>query len=136
MTESSVKSQLHRYRQQGRDAMLWKLDGLDDYDQRRPLTPSGTDLLGTVEHLAIVELACLGPTFGRPFDELSPVARRRGPADRRRVGAGRRVGSARSWRFYRRAWVHAHPTIDGELAAPDGFRTGRVIGRRSACTRC
>jgi uncharacterized damage-inducible protein DinB len=54
--------------QAGRDAMLWKLDGLSEYDARRPLTPTGTNLLGLVKHLASVELGYFGETFGRPSD--------------------------------------------------------------------
>jgi hypothetical protein len=35
-----------RYLQAAREALLWKLDGLSEYDIRRPLTPTGTNLLG------------------------------------------------------------------------------------------
>ena len=38
-----------------RDVVLWKLDGLSDAQVRRPMTPSGTSLLGLVKHLASVE---------------------------------------------------------------------------------
>jgi uncharacterized damage-inducible protein DinB len=38
-----------------RATLLWKLDGLDDQQLRRPLVPSGTSLLGMVKHLAYVE---------------------------------------------------------------------------------
>ncbi|CCI53534.1 mycothiol transferase [Nostocoides jenkinsii] len=31
------------------EAILWKLDGLTEYDLRRPLTPTGTNLLGVVK---------------------------------------------------------------------------------------
>ena len=48
--------------------MLWKLDGLSEYDIRRPLTPTGTNLLGLVKHLASVELGYFGEVFGRPSD--------------------------------------------------------------------
>jgi hypothetical protein len=40
VTESDVKADLLRYLQDGRDAMLWKLDGLSEYDIRRPLVPT------------------------------------------------------------------------------------------------
>jgi len=33
---------LHRYLQVGREALLWKIEGLSEYDVRRPLTPTGT----------------------------------------------------------------------------------------------
>lgn len=34
------KADLHRYLQAGRDALLWKLDGLSEYDIRRPMVPT------------------------------------------------------------------------------------------------
>ncbi len=40
-----AKSNLHRYLGIARQALLWKLDGLSSYDVRRPLTPTGTNLL-------------------------------------------------------------------------------------------
>ena len=60
------KADLHRYLQAAREALLWKLDGLSEYDVRRPMTPTGTNLLGIVKHVASVELGYLGDTFGRP----------------------------------------------------------------------
>ncbi len=49
---SAPKDDLQHYLQQGREAVLWKLDGLGERDVRRPLTPTGTNLLGLVKHLA------------------------------------------------------------------------------------
>ena len=66
------KQTLHRYLQIVRDAMLWKLEGLSEYDVRRPLTPTGTNLLGLVKHLASVEVGYFGDTFGRPSDRKLP----------------------------------------------------------------
>jgi hypothetical protein len=66
------KATLVRYLQLARDAMLWKVEGLSEYDARRPLTPTGTNLLGLVKHLASVELGYFGDTFGRPHGELLP----------------------------------------------------------------
>jgi len=63
---------LLRYLQEGRDGLLGALDGLDDYDVRRPLTPSGTNLLGLVKHVAGVQLAYLGDSVGRPSGERLP----------------------------------------------------------------
>ncbi|WP_020142436.1 DinB family protein [Terracoccus sp. 273MFTsu3.1] len=59
--------------QSHREAVLWKLDGLSDHDVRRPLTPTGTNLLGLVKHLAYVEFGYLGETFGRPADRPLPA---------------------------------------------------------------
>lgn len=72
MIEPNPKADLLRYLQEGRDALVWKLDGLSEYDIRRPLTPTGTNLLGLVKHIASVELGYFGDTFGRPFFEEEP----------------------------------------------------------------
>lgn len=67
------KEDLHRYLQGARDGLLWKLGGLSEYDVRRPLTPTGTNLLGLVKHLSYCELGYFGDTFGRPAQDLLPV---------------------------------------------------------------
>src|SRR5215471_1415909 len=72
MTGSDFKADLRKYLQTARDALLWKMDGLSEYDVRRPLVPTGTNLLGLVKHVASVELGYLGDTFGRPLDEPLP----------------------------------------------------------------
>lgn len=59
------KELLVRYLQTAREAVVWKLDGLGEYDVRRPLTPTGTNLLGLVKHLAAVELGYFVECFGR-----------------------------------------------------------------------
>jgi hypothetical protein len=52
MTEADEKRTLHRYLQNAREVLLWKLEGLSDYDIRRPMTPTGTNLLALVKHCA------------------------------------------------------------------------------------
>ena len=59
------KDVLVRYLQTAREAVLWKLEGVSEYDARRPLTPTGTNLLGLVKHLASVELGYFVSSFGR-----------------------------------------------------------------------
>lgn len=54
------------YLQQLRDHVVSRLDGLSEYDAHRPLTPSGTTLLGLVKHLATMESGYLGACVGRP----------------------------------------------------------------------
>ena len=65
----AFKADLVTYLQEARDVVLLKLDGLSEYDARRPLTPTGTNLLGLVKHLALVELGYFGAIFGRPAAE-------------------------------------------------------------------
>jgi hypothetical protein len=64
-----LKGELHRKLQESRDVLLAKLDGLSEYDRRRPMTPTGTNLLGLVKHLAGLEYTYLGEAFGRPAPE-------------------------------------------------------------------
>ncbi|WP_367319203.1 DinB family protein [Streptomyces sp. HUAS ZL42] len=111
MTASDAKADLHFYLQSARDALLWKLEGLSEYDIRRPMTPTGTNLLGLVKHAAGVELGYLGDTFGRPSGvplpwlapDAEPNADMWATADesREQIAA-----------LYRRAWEHADATID------------------------
>jgi Protein of unknown function (DUF664) len=72
MSQEEPKADLHRYLRDARKAVLWKLDGLSEYDVRRPLVPTGTNLLGLVKHLATVEWGHFGAAFGRPFEESLP----------------------------------------------------------------
>lgn len=64
------KESLHASLDRHRDVVVWKLDGLDDEQLRRPMTPSGTNLLGLVKHLAAVEYGWFCSTFGRPTEPL------------------------------------------------------------------
>ncbi|GAB2657617.1 DinB family protein [Nocardia goodfellowii] len=111
MTGSDPKTVLHRYLRSAREAMLWKLDGLSEYDIRRPMTPTGTNLLGLVKHLGSVEYGYFGDTFGRPDDEpinqhdfvADPTADMWATADESRADIVA---------FYHRAWAHSDTTID------------------------
>ncbi|MGW4648375.1 DinB family protein [Kitasatospora sp. NPDC004289] len=64
----TTKADLHLYLQDAREALLWKVDGLSEYDLRRPVTRTGTNLLGLVKHVCAAEAAYFGETFGRPVE--------------------------------------------------------------------
>ena len=109
MSEPDPKTDLRRYLQDERDSLLWKLEGCSEYDIRRPLVPTGTNLLGLVKHLAGVEMGYFGDTFGRPcpdqltWDESDPNSDMfAGPGESRDFVTG----------LYRRAWAHADATIE------------------------
>ncbi|MGW2951880.1 DinB family protein [Streptomyces eurythermus] len=72
MIGDAAKEYLHSDLRQAREVMLWKLDGLGEYDVRRPLTATGTNLLGLVKHLSVWESRYFGEVFGRPFPEPLP----------------------------------------------------------------
>ncbi|MEV0693959.1 DinB family protein [Streptomyces sp. NPDC050388] len=113
MTKPDPKADLTRYLQDAREALVWKLEGLSEYDVRRPLTPTGTNLLGLVKHAAGVELGYFGDVFGRPFfrqdppswwytQDAEPNADMWATADESREQI---VG------LYHRAWEHAGRTF-------------------------
>lgn len=105
------KADLHRYLQEARDALLWKLDGLSEYDLRRPLTPTGTNLLGLVKHVASVEFGYFGDTFGRPSGEPLPWFED-GDEPNADMWATSDESRDQIVSLYRRAWAHSDATID------------------------
>ena len=68
MTNIDAKAELHDYLRGARETLVWKLDGLSEYDIRRPLTPTGTNLLGLVKHSTATHLGYFGEVFGRASD--------------------------------------------------------------------
>ncbi len=123
----SLSDDLRRYLQEGRDAVVRSLDGLSEYDVRRPLVPSGTNLLGLVKHLTGIELGYLGTSVGR----TPPVRAALGGG---RLGLGVRgpVGDRRP-----EPGVPARPLPDGLAAQrrvardapPRRARVGAVVAR-------
>lgn len=107
---SDPKADLLCYLQSARDTLLWKLEGLSEYDIRRPLTPTGTNLLGLLKHAAGVELGYLGDTFGRPSGEPMPWLAE-GAEPNGDMWATADESRQDIVEFYRRAWAHADATI-------------------------
>ena len=58
--------------QASRRRIVGALEGLSEYDVRRPLTASGTNLLGLVKHLLGGEVMYFGESVGRPLDPPLP----------------------------------------------------------------
>lgn len=67
------------YLRRAHRAVLRAVHGVSEYDARRPLTPTGSNLLGIVKHLAIVELeyvaSCAGfaSDLGTPWEDTTDV---------------------------------------------------------------
>ncbi|MBL0746914.1 DinB family protein [Nocardioides baculatus] len=121
MDDSAAKANLHNYLRHERQAVLAKLDGLSEYDVRRPMTTTGTNLLGLVKHLATWEARYLGEVFGRPFTE--PLSRWDVEEERLAdMWASEHEARDDVVDRYRRVWAHSDATIDA-LALGD---TGRV----------
>jgi Protein of unknown function (DUF664) len=106
-----AKEYLHRELRWIREALLWKLDGLSEYDIRRPLTPTGTNLLGLVKHMATWEARYFGEVFGRPFPEPLPRwdDEAASGAD---LWATEHESRDQITGFYRRVWEHSDTTIN------------------------
>ena len=111
VTDDDAKLTLHRYLRQVREAMVWKLDGLSEYDVRRPLTPTSTNLLGLVKHLSIVEAWYFGKTFDRPFAEDLPWWDE-GAEEQIDMWVTAAETRAEIVDRYRRVWLHADMTIN------------------------
>lgn len=104
------KEDLLGYLRQGREAMMWKLEGLSEHDVRRPLTATGTNLLGLVKHLAGVEAGYLGEVFDRPFPEALEWMDERAEANAD-MWATDQEPRAEVVDLYRRVWAHGDATI-------------------------
>ncbi|MBO3731929.1 DinB family protein [Glycomyces niveus] len=116
MIDELAKANMHGRLRQDRQALLWKLDGLSEYDARRPLTATGTNLLGLVKHVATVEAWYFGAVFGRPSPE--PL-RRWQDSDGSDHWAAEHETRDQIIGFYRRTWEHSDATIDAlRLDAP------------------
>ncbi|SED15970.1 Protein of unknown function [Amycolatopsis tolypomycina] len=114
MIDEFAKQYLHGDLREVREEMVGKLDGLGEYDIRRPLTATGTNLLGLVKHLTLTEARYFGEIFGRPYPE--PLLR----WDDLSVRGTDMWATEHETRedivaAYRRAWEHADATIT-ELA--------------------
>jgi hypothetical protein len=114
---SGVKGDLHRSLQATRQALVCRLEGLDEYDLRRPMTPTGTNLLGLVKHLASMEYIYLGSSLGRPPPETLPPWDESDP--NAEMWARPEESSESIISLYLRACAHADRTIaELELEAP------------------
>ena len=111
MIDEFAKEYLHGDLRWIREVLVWKLDGLSEYNIRRPLTSTGTNLLGLVKHSATWEARYFGEVFGRPFPEPLPRW-----DDEAAAGTDLWVTAEETREqvigFYRRVWEHADASID------------------------
>ncbi|MEU7575708.1 DinB family protein [Micromonospora sp. NPDC049240] len=116
MIDDFAKANLHGRLRRDRKALLWKLDGLSEYDARRPLTATGTNLLGLVKHVATVEARYFGEVFDRPSPE--PLTRWQ-DSNGSDLWATEHETRDQIIALYRRTWEHSDATINAlPLDAP------------------
>ncbi|MFE7385822.1 DinB family protein [Streptomyces zhihengii] len=109
MTDERAKATLHGRLRRDRQSLLWKLDGLSEYDARRPLTVTGTNLLGLVKHVAGVEARYFGEVFDRPSPEPLPRWQDHDASD---LWAAEDEARDQIIESYRHTWEHSDTTID------------------------
>jgi hypothetical protein len=120
MIDTFAKEHLHDHLRWVREALVWKLDGLCEYDIRRPLTSTGTNLLGLVKHLAVWESRYFGEVFGRPFPE--PLPRwDDDAADDAAFWATEHETRDEITGLYRRVWEHTDATINALAIDAPGY---------------
>jgi hypothetical protein len=117
-----LKAELHGKLQASRATLLSKLDDLSEYDRRRPMTPTGTNLLGLVKHLAGLEYFYLGESFGYPAPETMSWVEDGSIWQGADMWARPDESSEYIIGLYRRACAHA----DGVIAALDLDTPGSV----------
>ncbi len=116
---SDLKAELHRKLQAARAGLLVKVEGLSEYDRRRPMTPTGTNLLGLIKHLAGVEYVYLGESFGRAAPETMSWVEDGSVWDGADMWATAEESSEYLIGLYQRACRHGDQTVDAlELDAP------------------
>jgi uncharacterized damage-inducible protein DinB len=103
------KALLSRYYHRSRDSLMWKVEGLSERQVRMPLTPTGTNLLGLLKHVAGVDVGYLGEIFGRPFPH--PVLERIDADPSTDMWAAADEPAEMIIGFARDAWAHTDQTI-------------------------
>ncbi|NAZ85776.1 DinB family protein [Kineococcus indalonis] len=105
-----------------RQAVLWRLEGLDDERLRRPVVGSGASLLGLVKHLASLEYVWLGRVFERPSDEVPAEALAQDPQAEWRVHPWETAGGVLS--YYERARAASDAVVAGLKLTDRGTAPG------------
>jgi len=106
-----IASDLQRYLQDSRTVVVGSLDGLSEYDARRPLTPTGTNLLGLVKHLIGIELGYLGDSAGRPAPFTLPWNEDGSVWEGADMWATADESREQIVSWYRAAWEHSDTSI-------------------------
>jgi hypothetical protein len=122
---TDLKAELHEKLKVTRAVMVAKLDGLSEYDARRPITASGTNLLGLVKHLVGIEHVYLGDSFGRTPPDVLPWNEDGSVWDGADMWAKADESREHLVELYRRACEHSDATVEAlDLATPGSVPHG------------
>ncbi|MFI5428176.1 DinB family protein [Aeromicrobium sp. UC242_57] len=106
-----IKDDLHAKLRESRATLLAAVDGLSEYDVRRPMTPTGTNLLGLVKHLVGIEHVYLGVSFGRAAPDVLPWVEDGSVYQGADMWATADQSTADILRLYDRACQHSDETV-------------------------
>jgi hypothetical protein len=107
----TMAEDLQLYLQRARETVLRSLDGLSKHDARRPVVPSGTNLLGLVKHLTGVEAGYLGDCVGRPAPVTLPWVDDGSTFEGADMWATAEESQAYITGLYRQVWAHSDAMI-------------------------
>jgi hypothetical protein len=124
VTALDLKSDLVGHLDRLNQAVLFNLEGLSEYDLRRPMTPTATNLLGVAFHLASLQAEYFGETFGRPFPREDEFYFRTDEDADLQDDLWVRPEATSAWvvGLFRATWEHAKETI----ATLDPDSQGRI----------
>lgn len=108
----TIKGELHDKLRESRSALISAVEGAEDYDLRRPMTPTGTNLLGLVKHLVGIEHVYLGTSFGRAAPDMLPWVEDGSVYQGADMWATADESAAEILRLYDRACRHSNETIE------------------------
>lgn len=130
------KEHLATYLNNSREAILWKAEELSDGELTRPLVPTGTSILGLIQHLAFVEYGYFVQCLGFTIEDEYYAALEADADDSADMWVAADVPCAEVLAFYRRAIEAANRNISAlSLDAPatvpwwPGERRHTTLGR-------
>ncbi|GAA1611202.1 MULTISPECIES: DinB family protein [Kribbella] len=112
MIDDFAKAYLHDALRFVRESLVGKVEGLSEYDVRRPLTHTGTNVLGLIKHLTLTEARYFGSVFDRPYPVALPNFTDAGYANRHHLWVPEHETRAQILTNYARACAHADSTIE------------------------
>ena len=113
VTALALKSDLIGHLDRLNQAVLHNLEGLSEYELRRPMTSTATNLLGVAFHLASLQAEYFGETFGRPFPREDEFYYRTDEDADPQDDLWVRPEATSTWvvELYRATWEHANETF-------------------------
>lgn len=119
LNDAARKARLRDYLDQSRTAALWKTENLSESGLRLPLVPSGSSILGIINHLAFTEFGYFSYCLKRPVTNQRALDLFKLDDPLGDFVVEKEVSSAEVREFYQQAISASNAGIDElELTAP------------------